>query len=161
MKALDIKLNLLSCQYDEMDSEDRLLVDKAKEATYRSYSPYSRFSVGAALLLEHGEIVLGCNNENAAYGVTICAERTAIFSAQAQYPDVPIRKLAVAARNTEGNFLSDPVTPCGICRQAIVELEYRYKSPVRVIMIGESNIIVASSVRDILPLSFVADDMEP
>lgn len=161
MKPLDIKINICSYQYDELEPEERILVDKAKEATYRSYSPYSHFSVGAALLLENGEIVLGCNNENAAYSVTICAERTAIFSAQAQYPDVPIRKLAVAARNTEGNFVSDPVTPCGVCRQSLVELEHRYKSPVRIIMIGESNIIVAPSIRDILPLSFVADDMKP
>ena len=159
MKTLTITSVLQQIPYDELEAADRILVDKAKEATFRSYSPYSRFSVGAALRLENGEVVLGCNQENAAYPVTVCAERTAIFSAQAQFPDVRIETLAVAARNVRSEFVSSPVTPCGSCRQVILEQEYRFNKPIRLLMVGEDYILAANSIKDILPLSFVETDM--
>lgn len=160
MKAFAINITLTECQYGELSADDRLLVDKAKEATYRSYSPYSHFCVGAAVRLDNGEVVLGCNQENAAYSVTICAERTAIFSAQAQFPDVAITSLAIAARNVNGVFTADPVSPCGVCRQAISEQEHRFQRPIRIILIGEKRILIADTIKDLLPLSFEESDMD-
>lgn len=160
MKNKTIEIKLQSWLYEELSESDRILVDLAKEATFSSYSPYSKFSVGAALLLENGTVVKGCNNENAAYPVTLCAERTAIFSAQAQYPNVPIVALAVAARNMKGEFVVKPVTPCGSCRQVIAEQEYRYGRSIRVLMVGEDEILIAKSVKDILPLCFEEGDMK-
>lgn len=156
---MEITISLDELQYEELPEKERRLVDLAKEATSRSYAPYSKFCVGAALLLENGKEIQGCNQENAAYPVTICAERTAIFSAQAQYPNVPIEMIAVAARNVNGDFVNSPVTPCGSCRQVILEQEYRFKRSIPVIMVGEEKIIIAHSVKDILPLSFVETDM--
>ena len=160
MKNKTIEIHLQEWQYEELSESDRTLVDLAKEATFSSYAPYSKFSVGAALRLENGDVVKGCNNENAAYPVTLCAERTAIFSAQAQYPNVPIVELAVAARNVKGEFVVKPVSPCGSCRQVIAEQEYRYKRNIRVMMVGEEGILVADSVKDLLPLSFEEGDMK-
>lgn len=160
MKNKTIEIKLQEWQYEELCESDRTLVDLAKEATFSSYAPYSKFSVGAALRLENGDVVKGCNNENAAYPVTLCAERTAIFSAQAQYPNVPIVELAVAARNVKGEFVVKPVSPCGSCRQVIAEQEYRYKRNIRVMMVGEEGILVAESVKDLLPLGFEEGDMK-
>ncbi len=160
MKNKTIEIKLQEWQYEELCESDRTLVDLAKEATFSSYAPYSKFSVGAALRLENGDVVKGCNNENAAYPVTLCAERTAIFSAQAQYPNVPIVELAVAARNVKGEFVVKPVSPCGSCRQVIAEQEYRYKRNIRVMMVGEEGILVADSVKDLLPLGFEEGDMK-
>ena len=160
MKNKTIEIKLQEWQYEELCESDRTLVDLAKEATFSSYAPYSKFSVGAALRLENGDVVKGCNNENAAYPVTLCAERTAIFSAQAQYPNVPIVELAVAARNVKGEFVVKPVSPCGSCRQVIAEQEYRYKRNIRVMMVGEDGILVAESVKDLLPLGFEEGDMK-
>ena len=160
MKNKTIEIKLQEWQYEELCESDRTLVDLAKEATFSSYAPYSKFSEGAALRLENGDVVKGCNNENAAYPVTLCAERTAIFSAQAQYPNVPIVELAVAARNVKGEFVVKPVSPCGSCRQVIAEQEYRYKRNIRVMMVGEEGILVAESVKDLLPLGFEEGDMK-
>ena len=160
MKNKTIEIKLQEWQYEELCESDRTLVDLAKEATFSSYAPYSKFSVGAALRLENGVVVKGCNNENAAYPVTLCAERTAIFSAQAQYPNVPIVELAVAARNVKGEFVVKPVSPCGSCRQVIAEQEYRYDRRIRILMVGEEGILVAESVKDLLPLGFEEGDMK-
>lgn len=159
MKILTLQIDLHSLQYEELSDSDRKLVDSAKSSTYNAYNPYSHFAVGAALLLENGETVLGCNQENAAFGLTICAERTAIFSAQAQYPNVPVVTLCIAARNIEGEFVKEPVTPCGSCRQVILEQEQRHGKPIRILLVGENQIIEAATVKDLLPLSFVDEDM--
>ena len=98
MKNLKVKSVITECQFDELSKEEQHLVEKAIDATSRSYAPYSKFRVGAALLLENGTEIIGCNQENAAYPAGLCAERTAIFSAGAQYPDVPVKMLAIAAR---------------------------------------------------------------
>lgn len=156
---MKIEINLAEVTYEGLSAEDKTIVDAARKATYNSYSPYSHFSVGAALMLENGEIIIGCNQENAAYPVALCAERTAIFSSQAQYPGVPILTLAVAARNVEGQFLKQPVSPCGSCRQVMLEQEQRTGHDMRVILIGEERILIAQTARDLLPLSFVESDM--
>ena len=102
--------------------------------------------------------MIGANQENAAFPSGLCAERTAIFAAQANYPDQPIRTLAVAAKNSDG-LLKQPVTPCGACRQVILEIEDRYKSPIRILLYGTEGVYCIDSVKDLLPLSFIDENM--
>ena len=154
MKELEIKATILEAQMDELSPEERSLVELAKEGTYRSYSPYSRFSVGAGLLLDNGKTYIGCNQENAAFPAGICAERSAIFAAGAEYPDLPIVMLAIAARNEKGDFLEEPVSPCGTCRQVIIETETRFKRPVRILLYGKRCVYVVDGIRHLMPLSF-------
>lgn len=138
---------------EELNEQDRSLVERAMKATDNSYSPYSHFRVGAALLLEGGKVITGANQENAAFSVTICAERSAIFAAQAQYPESPIRAIAIAARSEDG-FTSNPISPCGSCRQAMVEIENRYGLPLHILLYGRNTVYVMDSIRNIMPLSF-------
>ena len=138
--------------YDELPAEDRELVDAAKGMTRNSYAPYSKFHVGAAIRMEDGRIVLGANQENAAYPSGTCAERTACFQASALYPGVRMRKIAVAAW-TGGEFQGKPISPCGACRQALVEYEKLY-GPMEVLLYGREGVYVLPSVSSLLPLSF-------
>lgn len=149
---------MLRCTAEELSADDRELVEKAMSATANSYSPYSKFKVGAAARLADGTIVIGANQENAAFPSGLCAERTAIFAAQANHPDQPVCALAIAARNDNG-FLHSPITPCGACRQVILGIEDRYKTPVRILLYGVSGVYILKSVKDLLPLSFVDDNM--
>lgn len=159
MKDLTITAVIKVLQWDELKAEDSLLLKAAIEATKRSYAPYSRFSVGAAVVLANGALVTGTNQENAAYPSGLCAERTALFYANSQYPDQPVLTLAVAAR-TERDFIDTPIPPCGACRQVILETEKRYKSPIRILLYGKKCIYEVSSICDLLPLSFDASAME-
>lgn len=158
MEQIDISIIIQSCQLDELSPRDRELVQDALEATENAYARYSRFYVGAALRLENGKVVIGANQENAAFPSGLCAERTAVFAAQANYPDSPIEALAVAGRNENG-VLPNPITPCGACRQVILEIEDRYKKPVKILLYGTKKIYCVRSVKDLLPLSFVDDCM--
>jgi len=115
--------------------------------------------VGAACLLADGRIVIGANQENAAFPSGLCAERSAIFAAQSNYPEQPITTLAIAARNEHG-FLKSPISPCGACRQVILEIEDRYKQPVRILLYGEDGTYCFRSVKDLLPFSFVDANMK-
>ena len=153
MTGLWISLFELVKSYNELKDVEKQLVDLAKEATQDSYSPYSHFQVGAAILLENGVMIKGCNQENAAFPVGICAERAAIFNAGANYPDVPITCIAVTAF-TQGDFVEDPCSPCGVCRQAILEFETRSGKPIKVMLVGKSKIYVLDTVKDLLPLCF-------
>ena len=154
MKELNLKSRITAYQLDELSSEERELIQLAKEATKSSYAPYSHFHVGAAVLLGNGQKVIGCNQENAVLPAGICAERSAIFAAGAQYPDQPIKVLAIAARDTKGEFTKEPVSPCGVCRQVIVEVETRYQLPVKVLLYGQDAVYVFDSIREIMPLTF-------
>lgn len=154
MKELEIKAAIIEAQMDELTEEERSLVSLAIEGTNRSYSPYSHFHVGAAILLENGKTFIGCNQENAAFPAGICAERSAIFAAGAQYPDQPIVMLAIAARNDEGEFMDEPVSPCGTCRQVIIETETRFQHPVRILLYGKRCVYVMDGIRQLMPLSF-------
>lgn len=158
MKTIDIHIKIGFCQLDKLSAEDQELVQAAIKATDNSYSPYSNFRVGAAIRLADGSIVLGANQENAAFPSGLCAERTAIFAAQAQRPDQSILCLAIAARSAEG-LLSEPVTPCGSCRQVMTEIEDRYKRPMRVLLYGTNGVYVMDSVKDLMPLSFVSENL--
>lgn len=137
---------------DELPEKYQSLVEAAKAATQRSYAPYSKFHVGAAVLLDNGEIVAGANQENAAFGVTSCGERSACFYAASQYPGVAMKKIAVAAF-TEGSFQKQPISPCGICRQALLEYEALY-GDIEVILYGDEAVYVLPSVKSLLPLCF-------
>lgn len=159
MKQMKIEINYDFVSESELSKEDLELVNRAKEATKNSYANYSHFNVGAALRLENGDIIIGANQENAAFPSGLCAERTAVFAAQAQHPDQPIEALAIAAKNVNG-FIKEPISPCGPCRQVILEVEDRYKKPVRIILYGTDGIYIIKSVKDLLPFSFVDANMK-
>ena len=154
MKELEIRPKIWEVQMDELTAEERSLVELAQEGTNRSYSPYSHFHVGAALRLQNGVTFIGCNQENAAFPSGICAERSALFAAGAQYPDQPVVMLAIAARNEEGVFTEHPVSPCGPCRQVLIETETRFHHPVRILLYGQRCVYVVDSIKQLMPLSF-------
>lgn len=158
MKQLTTAINYLLVQLDELTPTEQALVQKAIDATHNSYARYSNFHVGVACLLENGEVVIGANQENAAFPSGLCAERTAIFAAQANHPDQPITTLAIAARNVNG-LLKSPISPCGACRQVVLEIEDRYQRPVRILLYGTDGIYVFESIKDLLPFSFVDANM--
>ena len=130
------------------------LLKIAHETAKNAYAPYSHFKVGAAILLKNGHIVSGNNQENAVYPSGMCAERVALFYAGAQFPDTPIAKIAITAIGTEKE-VTQPVPPCGNCRQALLEYEIKYGEPIEVIMAGEKGeVYIVKSVAELLPLSF-------
>lgn len=141
-------------KYDELSADDRHLVELAREATYRSYAPYSHFSVGAAIKLDNGEIIEGANQENVAYPSGTCAERSACFYAHARYPQASFTAIAIAARGTDGEFTATPTAPCGACRQALLEYEMLARHDVRVLLAGRDEILILPSVKSLLPLAF-------
>ena len=159
MEERTITSTIKVCQPNELGTDDQRLIELAKEATKRSYSKYSKFSVGAAVMLENGETVVGCNQENAAFSVTICAERTALFAAGAQYPDSAVAAIAIAARSGDGFFTPEPVTPCGTCRQALIETEQRFGRSIHIIMYGAKRTFVVDGTKTLMPLSFNDDSM--
>ena len=139
---------------NDLPSEIQLLMDQAIETRKNAYAPYSRFRVGAAILLDNGKVVLGSNQENAAYPSGLCAERVAIFQAGAIYPDAKIVKLAITAASDTNPTLS-PIPPCGACRQSIAEYEFKQDTPIEIYFMGESGQVYKSnSINNLLPLSF-------
>lgn len=153
MKEIDIHIALKVLAPTELSAEEQQLMEAAREATRRSYAPYSHFNVGAAALLENGIIVTGTNQENVAYPSGICAERTTLFYANSQYPDVPVVALAIAAYG--GTGAKWPlISPCGACRQVMLETEKRYGRPMRVLLCGTDEAYVVESARDLLPVAF-------
>jgi cytidine deaminase len=159
MKEYKISTRMRSYQWDELSESQRALVTVAKEQTERSYCPYSHFHVGAAALLSNGVIVRGANQENAAYPSGLCAERSALFAAGAQYPEQPVEKLAIACF-TDGHFTKEPGAPCGACRQVMLETEHRYGGKMEVILFGENETLVFDSAADLLPLIFVSENLK-
>lgn len=158
MEDIRIEINMQFCQMDELSSEDQELVKAAIGATANSYARYSNFNVGAALRLADGSITTGANQENAAFPSGLCAERCAIFAAQSHHPEHAITALAIAAKNVNG-LMPDPVSPCGACRQVILEMEDRYQQPVRILLYGTRGVYCINSVKDLMPLSFVDENM--
>jgi cytidine deaminase len=154
MKEVTLKSIMKVCQVDELSPEDRELVEVAIKQTDISYAPYSHFHVGAAIRLANGLIIPGCNQENAAFPSGLCAERSAIFAAGAQYPDQPVLMLAIAVRNSSGEFLAEPASPCGPCRQVIIETETRFKQPVRILLYGTDHTYIMDGIKQLMPLSF-------
>lgn len=154
MKEIELKSTIFLAQYEELDTQDAELVNLAKEATQRAYAPYSHFHVGAALRLKNGQIITGNNQENAAYTNGICAERNAIFAAQNLYPNQAIMSIAIAAYSEE-EFTAAPVSPCGACRQVMIEIESRYKQPIRILLYGEKGTyIIPEGIKTLMPPQF-------
>ena len=158
MREAQIIVPVQVFSYEELPAEDRELIDIAKAMTTTSYSPYSHFQVGAALRLRDGQIFRGSNQENAAYPTGLCAERTAFFAASANAPAVPPVAIAIAAQ-TGGAFLKNLVTPCGSCRQALLEAEARFQQPIRVLLYSTGGVYVVPSMRDLLPLTFDGSEL--
>ena len=158
MKEIEIKSLFRVYDMDELSQSDRELVSAAMEATKGSYAPYSKFRVGAAARLANGLVFTGANQENAAFPSGLCAERTTLFAANAQYPDQPVLALAIAAR--KGNrFMPTPISPCGACRQVISGVEDRFGHPVRILLYGTEGIYECNGIDALLPLRFVDSDM--
>ena len=150
------EIKIAYCEYesiDQLDSKDKILAESAIEAMSGSYAPYSKFNVGAAVRFDDGEIIKGANQENAAYPSGTCAERTALFYAGASRPDQPIEAIAIAA-SQNGELLENPVTPCGACRQVMVQYQVKSRIPMKVILIGSKKVMVFDKVNDLLPFVF-------
>jgi cytidine deaminase len=155
-----MKTFVLVDHLEDLDLESKYLAHKAKDAANHAYAPYSRFQVGAAVLLEDGTIVTGTNQENAAYPSGMCAERVALYSAIAQHPEAVITKIAVIARRKGSKDLV-PATSCGPCRQVMLEFEVRQGKYFEVIMQNQDNQWVkTSSAESLLPFSFTRASLE-
>jgi cytidine deaminase len=144
---------------EDLDSESKYLVHKAKDATQLAYAPYSKFHVGAALMLEDGTIVAGSNQENASYPVGICAERVLLSAISSFHPGIAIETMAVSYQSKK--IKSDhPISPCGMCRQALQEFEGRMDKPIRLILSGmEGKVYVIKSASLLLPLAFTNEEL--
>ena len=138
---------------EEMSGGDRELCRAAVEALSGAYAPYSHFHVGAAVRLSDGTIVKGANQENAAYPSGLCAERTAMFAAGAQYPGLDMVSIAIVARQ-DGRICSDPAAPCGACRQVMAQDQTRSGKPMSIILVGADRILKFEQVDDLLPFIF-------
>ena len=139
---------------NELAPKDKALMLQAVSARKNAYAPYSNFRVGAAVSLANAEIVIGSNQENASYPSGLCAERVAIFHAGAKFPNVSVNTVAISAAS-DNYEVTSPAAPCGNCRQAMYEYEFKQKQPIRLLLMGEKgSIIECSSVDDILPLGF-------
>lgn len=158
MQKKTIETTISIYKFDELNTEDQNLLIKSKEEVHKSYAPYSKFHVGAAIALENGEIVTGNNQENSAYPSGLCAERVAMFYANSQYPNTAPTTLAIAAF-TNNNFLAEPITPCGSCRQVLLETEMRYNKNIRILLYGTQNVFVIESIKELLPLCFEKDSL--
>ncbi|MBW6482261.1 MAG: cytidine deaminase [Vicingaceae bacterium] len=136
---------------DDIPSSTQLLLKKAEENLHNAYAPYSKFKVSSAIRLKNGEIILGTNQENAAYPSGICAERVAVFYAGATFPNEIIEEIAIVTETSN----ETPFSPCGACRQVLLEYEYKQKQPIKVVMkSGNSKIWCFNSVSDLLPFAF-------
>lgn len=154
METLHANCTYYRKTFEELTEEELCLLEKARNATYRSYSPYSHFRVGAAVMLDDGTVVSGSNQENVSYSMTLCAERTALFYANSRYPDRKVSQVCIAARSTDGSFTPQPITPCGACRQVMLEVEGRQGAPVRIMLCGTEEVYIVNSAKDLLPISF-------
>jgi cytidine deaminase len=145
---------------DEMNLDDAALLREARLTTKNAYAPYSHFNVGAFAKLVNGETISGTNQENASYPAGICAERTLMATAAVLYPGVAIETMAISYHNLNGHS-NKPVSPCGICRQTLVEFQKRTSHPIRIILSGmEGEVQIIENSAALLPLGFTSDDMK-
>lgn len=158
MKEYKSELKFQESAVDELSPLEFELMNRALAAAKNAYAPYSNFHVGAALLLSNGKIITGNNQENAAYPSGICAERVALFNASSQYPDASVRECAIVAMSSKGQ-IKKRISPCGACRQVMLEMEQRGKTPMRVLMCGKEKVQVVLSAKDLLPFSFSEEDV--
>ena len=155
-KSVSFELSVYN-SIDHLPDDFGRLLFAAIESLAKSYAPYSTFYVGAAVLLQNDKIITGANFENASYPLALCAERVALAAAASQYPRVPVKAIAVTARNPL-KALTKPIPPCGACRQVISEIEKMNDKSIRMILGCEnSEIYVLDSASYLLPFSFDAD----
>lgn len=161
MKKQEITLRYLEVpDIRDLPDDEQKLVKAAREMTGKAYAPYSSFSVGAAILLQNGEIIRGANQENGAYPSGLCAERVAAFAASSLFPRVAMTKIAVSASSTEF-LLETPVSPCGACRQVLLEYEASQQLPMKMLLSKvDGKIIIVEKIRDMLPLSFIGSELK-
>lgn len=152
MKEIRLEMNMKVVSLEELTKDELNLINAAKDATLQAYAPYSTFHVGAAALLENGVVVSGSNQENIAYPSGLCAERVALFHANHQYPSVPVTMLAIAAKVSD--VFVENISPCGACRQVLLEAEQRYGKPIRLLLYGREDTLVVEDVASLLPLCF-------
>jgi cytidine deaminase len=158
-------LKKYSFEYEELEndsllnSEDKLLLSKARAVTKQAYAPYSNFFVGAAAQLSNKEIVTATNQENASFPVGICAERVLLSTITSLYGETAIDTIAISYNRKDGRS-NHPISPCGICRQSLAEFETRVHQPIRLILSGmEGKVIIINRASSLLPLNFSAEDM--
>lgn len=154
METIEKTIRIKKISENELTDQQRIILNEARAATYRSYAPYSNFSVGASVLLDNGEIITGSNQENSALPSGLCAERTAICHAHSCYPETGLKTICIAARNKDGDFTPFPIPPCGACRQVIVESEQRSGHTIELLLYGKEYSYLLESASDLLPLSF-------
>ena len=159
MKNIELKINVQYLQLDELPQDEQELVAAAIKATDNSNAKYSHFRVGAALLLTDGSVVIGANQENAAFPSGLCAERVTVFYANAKYPDVAVDTLLITVLDENGDYRGEPVPPCGACRQVLSETETRQGKPMRILLVGKSKVYEFSSVSDLLPFIFSGNEL--
>lgn len=160
-----MKENKFEFQYEvyneisELNKEDASLLLQARKITNQAYAPYSHFHVGAAAILSNGKTVVGTNQENASYPVGICAERVLLGSAANLYPGIAIESMAISY-NSETAKTDHPISPCGMCRQSLVEYEIRLSKPIRLILSGQQGkIIIIKSAASLLPFAFTSSEL--
>ena len=157
MEEFKLTIKGISLNLSELSASDADLLKQAGEAAKNAYAPYSQFYVGAALRLLNGTIVLGTNQENVAYPSGLCAERVAIFSASTNHPNEPIQSMAITV-NTDKSSIVEPLSPCGNCRQVIMEYQHKQKSPIRLILGSQSDKVwIFDDAASLLPFGFEAD----
>ena len=155
MKRVEVTTSIDVVKYDELSSMEQRLVDEARKAATQAYAPYSKFHVGAAIALNNGEVVTGSNQENVAYPSGMCAERVACYYAHTQHPEAKFEIIAIAAQGVDGAEVAQPISPCGSCRQAMLEYENLAKSDIKVILVGAKDVYIVPSVKSLLPLAFI------
>lgn len=144
---------------DELSEGDKKLLEEARSATRKSYAPYSHFHVGAATRTADGQVLSGANQENAAYPMALCAERVLLATIASTVPDTPVDVMAISY-HAEGQPSDHPISPCGMCRQSLLEFEERMQQPIRLILGGmEGPVYILESARHLLPLAFTKSEL--
>lgn len=159
MQHIDIITKILVYTIEESEKKTKKIIEKAQNSAKMAYAPYSDYRVGAAILLSNGEIITGNNQENAAYPSGLCAERTAVFYANSQFPNTAIEAIAIVAFNN-GDFTETACVPCGACRQALLEMEQKNNQSIKVLMCSKDKVYEAASVSALLPLAFSKDCLD-
>lgn len=157
MREIKLETTIRVKEISELDEQESQLMQAAIEVARHAYARYSHFHVGAAALLSNGKIITGSNQENAAYPSGICAERVTLFYAGSQYPEATVDTLAIVSM-INGQVNPD-ITPCGACRQVLLETEQRGNKPMRILLCGKEEVRIISSAKELLPLCFTSDTL--
>ncbi|MDD2436156.1 MAG: cytidine deaminase [Massilibacteroides sp.] len=153
----ELKITFCTAPLSEWEKPYQLLYEEAVAAASKAYAPYSHFQVGAAVLLANGEMVSASNQENAAYPSGLCAERVALFYAGAKYPEVAVTAIAIVAFSN--GKIVEGISPCGGCRQVMLETEKRAGAPVKVFLCGSTSMLLINCASDLLPICFDGCDL--